>query len=129
MSVIKSNMAALLYIIPNYDAWWPTNYIIAIYVFVFQMQTYKIFQKLNDRNMFQFKDNWIWLLCVQKPGQYALLLTPFFSKYTCILSVNYIIKFSISFLKIIIIILSNICNTNHHSLYNTWSLSVLNLFS
>ena len=39
MSVIKSNIwPPLLYIILNFDAWWPPNFMIPIHVFVFKSQ-------------------------------------------------------------------------------------------
>ena len=53
MSVIKSNMAAIaiymLYQILMHGD--PQIFMIAIYVFVFQIDTLKIFQNLNHRNI------------------------------------------------------------------------------
>ena len=46
----------LLYIIPNFDAWWPPIFMIAIHVFVFKRHTFQIFQKLNHRNIFFFEE-------------------------------------------------------------------------
>ena len=58
MSVIKSNMAAIEVYYKKIDAWWHQNFMIAIHVFVFKMHTFKIFQKLNHRNIFEcLKDN------------------------------------------------------------------------
>ena len=51
MSVIKSNMAAIAV---YFDTWRPSNVMIAIHVF--KMHTFKIFQKLNHKNIFEFKE-------------------------------------------------------------------------
>ena len=44
-----------MYIIPDFDAWSPPNFMIAIHVFVFKMHTFKIFQKINHKNIFNLK--------------------------------------------------------------------------
>ena len=53
MSVIKSNMATIAVYYTKF--WWmvPQNFMIAIHGFVFNKHTFKIFQKLNHRNIFE----------------------------------------------------------------------------
>ena len=55
MSVIKSNMAAIAVYYTKFWCMVTPKFMIAIHFFVFKMHTFKIFQKLNHRNMFLFK--------------------------------------------------------------------------